>query len=145
MTIRKFGTAHWAGDLKSGKGQVSTESGVLDNTPYGFNTRFEDKPGSNPEELVGAAHAACFSMALSLILGEHDATADAIDTKATVSLEQDGDGFSVTRVHLDVTATVPGMDADAFMEAANAAKEGCPISKLYKGGTAEITMDAKLA
>ncbi|QFS82203.1 Peroxiredoxin OsmC [Roseivivax sp. THAF40] len=144
MAIKKFGTAHWAGDLQSGKGRVSTESTALDNTPYGFNTRFEDEPGSNPEELVGAAHAACYSMALSMILGQHDATADAIDTKATVSLEKDGDGFSVTKVHLEVKATVPGLDEAKFMEAANAAKEGCPISKLYKGGTAEITMDASL-
>ena len=145
MAIKKFGTAHWSGDLKTGKGQVSTESGALSDTPYGFNQRFEGEPGSNPEELVGAAHAACYSMALSMILGNYDATADAIDTKATVSLEQDGDGFSVTKVHLDVTAKIPGIDADTFQTAANAAKEGCPISKLYKGGTAEITMDAKLA
>ncbi|MFD1344382.1 OsmC family protein [Litorisediminicola beolgyonensis] len=143
--MKKFGTAHWEGNLQQGTGSVSTESGVLDDVQYGFNKRFEDEPGSNPEELVGAAHAACYSMALSMILGNYDATADAIDTKATVHLEKDGDGFSVTKVHLDVTASIPGMDADKFAEAANAAKEGCPISKLYKGGTAEITMDAKLA
>ncbi|ETX14549.1 peroxiredoxin [Roseivivax halodurans JCM 10272] len=143
--IDKYGTAQWKGDLQSGKGHVSTESGALNDTPYGFNTRFEGEPGSNPEELVGAAHAACYSMALSMILGQHDATPDSIDTKATVSLEKDGDGFSVKKVHLDVTASVPGMDESQFMEAANAAKDGCPISKLYAGGTAQITMDAKLA
>ncbi len=143
--INKFGTAKWQGDLQSGTGHVSTESGALKDQPYGFNTRFEGKAGSNPEELVGAAHAACYSMALSMILGQHDATPDSIDTKATVSLEKDGDGFSVTKVHLDVTAKVPGLDEAKFKEAANAAKEGCPISKLYAGGTAEITMDAKLA
>ncbi|MHA6347412.1 OsmC family protein [Roseivivax sp. CAU 1761] len=143
--MKKHGSAKWSGDLKSGKGHVSTESGALKDTPYGFNQRFEDQPGSNPEELVGAAHAACFSMALSMILGNHDATAEEIATKATVSLEKDGDGFSVTRVHLDVTAKVPGLDAAKFAEAAEAAKAGCPISKLYAGGTAEITMEAKLA
>ncbi|SLN41229.1 Peroxiredoxin OsmC [Roseivivax jejudonensis] len=143
--INKFGTAKWQGDLKTGKGHVSTESGVLTDTPYGFNQRFEGEAGSNPEELVGAAHAACYSMALSMILGQHDATAEEISTKATVSLDQDGDGFSVKKVHLDVTAKVPGLDESKFMEAANAAKDGCPISKLYAGGTAEITMDAKLS
>ena len=142
--INKFGTAHWEGSLQEGTGTISTESGVLDGVQYGFNKRFEGEPGSNPEVLVGAAHASCYSMALSMILGQHDATPEKIDTKATVSLEKDGDGFSVTKVHLDVTASVPGMDESKFMEAANAAKEGCPISKLYKGGTAEITMDAKL-
>ncbi|QFT62392.1 osmotically inducible protein OsmC [Roseivivax halotolerans] len=145
MAIEKFGTAHWSGDLQSGTGEVSTESGALDKVQYGFNKRFEGEPGSNPEELVGAAHASCYSMALSMILGNHDVVADDIDTKATVSLEKDGDGFSVTKVHLDVTAKVPGLSEDKFMEAANAAKDGCPISKLYAGGTAEITMDAKLA
>ncbi|ETX30721.1 OsmC family protein [Roseivivax isoporae] len=143
--INKSGSAKWSGDLKSGKGHVSTESGVLNDTPYGFNTRFEGQAGSNPEELVGAAHAACYSMALSMILGQHDATPDEIATKATVSLEQVDGGFSVTKIHLDVTAKVPGMSEEDFAKAANAAKEGCPISKLYAGGTAEITMDAKLA
>ncbi|MHA7874000.1 OsmC family protein [Roseivivax sp.] len=145
MAIEKFGTAHWSGDLQSGKGQVSTESGVLKDTPYGFNQRFEGAAGSNPEELVGAAHASCYAMALSMILGQHDAKADDIDARATVTLDKDGEGFSVTRVHLDVTAKVPGLSEEKFLEAANAAKEGCPISKLYQGGTAEITMSAKLA
>ena len=139
--MKRTGSAHWEGDLKSGKGQVSTQSGILKEAQYGFNTRFEDGPGTNPEELIGAAHAGCFSMALSMILGEHGMTADAIDTKATVSLEEVDGGFAVTKIHLDVEADIPGADAAAFETAANAAKEGCPISKLM---TAEITMTATL-
>lgn len=140
--IKKSGSAKWSGGLKDGKGLVSTETGVLSDQPYGFKTRFEGQTGTNPEELIGAAHAACFSMALSKILGEHEMVADEISTKATVSLEQKDGGFSIPKVHLDVTATIPGADADAFMAAAEAAKKGCPVSKLL---TAEITMDAKLA
>lgn len=139
--MKRTGSAHWEGDLKSGKGQVSTQSGILKEAQYGFNTRFEDGPGTNPEELIGAAHAGCFSMALSMILGEHGMTADAIDTKATVSLEEVDGGFAVTKIHLDVEADIPGADAAAFETAANAAKKGCPISKLM---TAEITMTATL-
>ncbi len=140
--IKKSGSAKWSGGLKDGKGHVSTQTGVLSDQPYGFNTRFEGGQGTNPEELIGAAHAACYSMALSMILGQHDLTADSIETKATVSLEEVDGGFAITRVHLDVTASIPGADAAKFEEAANAAKEGCPVSKLM---TAEITMDAKLA
>lgn len=140
--INKKGSAHWEGSLKEGKGTVSTESGALSQQPYGFNTRFEDKVGTNPEEIIGAAHAACFSMALSMILGED--TPDAIDTTASVSMDKDGDGFAVKKIHLDVTAKVPGISEDAFQEAARTAKENCPISRLLMGGTAEITMDAKL-
>jgi len=142
MTIKKTGSAHWEGNVKQGKGQVSTESGVLSDQPYGFNTRFEDGKGTNPEELIGAAHASCFSMALSMILGDHDLTPDSIDTKATVHLEQKDGGFHVPKIHLEVTAKVPNASAEQFAEAAKAAKENCPISKLM---TAEITMDAKLA
>ena len=140
MTIRKSGSAHWEGDLKHGKGTISTETGALSEQPYGFNTRFEDKPGTNPEELIGAAHASCFSMALSMILGEKGITPDAIDTKATVSLEEKDGGFAVTKSHLDVTIKAEGSEAD-IMEAAKTAKENCPISKLLD---TEITMDAKL-
>ena len=140
MTIRKSGSAHWEGDLKHGKGTISTETGALSEQPYGFNTRFEDKPGTNPEELIGAAHASCFSMALSMILGEKGITPDAIDTRATVSLEEKDGGFAVTKSHLDVTIKAEGSEAD-IMEAAKTAKENCPISKLLD---TEITMDAKL-
>ncbi|TYB91238.1 OsmC family protein [Oceaniovalibus sp. ACAM 378] len=139
--IKKSGSAKWSGGLKDGKGHVSTESGVLSDQPYGFNTRFEGAKGTNPEELIGAAHAACFSMAFSLILGNHDLVADEIATKATVALEEKDGGFAITKVHLDVTAKIPGASQEKFMEVANAAKSGCPVSKLL---TAEITMDAKL-
>ncbi|MEQ6247871.1 OsmC family protein [Sulfitobacter sp. HNIBRBA3233] len=141
MAIKNFGTAHWTGNLKKGKGTVSTQTGVLNEQPYGFNTRFEDGKGTNPEELIGAAHASCFSMALSMILEGHDLVADDIDTKATVHLEEKDGGFAVTKVHLDVTAKIPNATEEQFAEASKTAKENCPISKLL---TAEITMDAKL-
>tara|TARA_R110000787_G_scaffold199761_1_gene310870 strand:+ start:730 stop:1158 length:429 start_codon:yes stop_codon:yes gene_type:complete len=141
MTIKKSGSAHWEGNLKKGKGNVSTETKVLDAQPYGFNTRFEDGKGTNPEELIGAAHASCYSMALSMILEGSDLVADSIDTKATVHLDEKDGGFAVTRVHLDVSAKIPGATQEQFDEATNTAKENCPISKLL---TAEITMDAKL-
>lgn len=140
--ITKTATAHWTGGLKDGKGQISTQSGALKDQPYGFNTRFEDKPGTNPEELIGAAHAGCFSMALSMILGSYDAEADDIDTKATVSLEDADGGFAITKIHLDLTAKVPGISEEDFLEAANTAKENCPVSKVL--AAAEITLDAKL-
>jgi lipoyl-dependent peroxiredoxin len=140
--IKKTATAHWTGGLKDGKGTVSTQSGALNAQPYGFNTRFEDKAGTNPEELIGAAHAGCFSMALSMILGDHDAVAGAIDTKATVSLEQTEAGFSITRIHLDLTAKIPGLSNRDFQEAAKLAKENCPVSRLLTGP--DITMNAKL-
>lgn len=139
--IKKSGSAKWTGNLKQGKGHVSTQTGVLSDQPYGFNTRFEDKPGTNPEELIGAAHASCFSMALSMILESHDLVADSIETTATVFLEQKDGGFHVPKIHLDVTAAIPGATAAQFAEATTTAKENCPISKLM---TAEITMDAKL-
>ncbi|MCR8826480.1 OsmC family protein [Pseudosulfitobacter koreensis] len=140
--IKKSGSAKWSGDLKTGKGKVSTESGVLNDQPYGFNTRFEDGAGTNPEELIGAAHASCFSMALSMILGEKGVAAESIETTATVSLDKKDDGFAVTGVHLVVKASIPGVDKSTFDECAKAAKQNCPISKLLN---ADITMDAELA
>jgi lipoyl-dependent peroxiredoxin len=134
-------SAHWSGGLKDGKGTLSAPSGVLTNTPYSFATRFETQPGTNPEELVAAAHAGCFSMALSAQLGQAGMTAQAIDTTATVTLEKVDGGFGVTRVHLQVRARIPGADRAKFDQAAKNAKEGCPISKLLK---ADITMDAQL-
>ena len=139
--MNKFASAHWEGDIKKGKGTISTQSGALKEQPYGFNTRFEDEPGTNPEELIGAAHAGCFSMAFSLELGSAGYTADSIDTKAKVTLDKDGDGFSITRIHLDMNAKIPGIDDAEFQKIANGAKEGCPVSKVL---TAEITLDAKL-
>lgn len=140
--IHKTASAHWSGGLKDGKGQVSTESGALSDQPYGFNTRFEGKPGTNPEELIGAAHAGCFSMALSMILADYDAVADDIDTKAKVSLEEKDGGFAITKIHLDLKAKIPGISEDDFQKAAKTAKENCPVSKVLAG--AEITMDATL-
>ena len=140
--IDKSASANWKGGLKDGTGTISTESGVLDKANYGFKKRFEGEPGSNPEELVAAAHASCFSMALSMVLGEAGFTADDISTEATVSMEKQDGGFAVTRSHLVVTAKVPGASAEDFAKAAGTAKENCPISKLL---TAEITMEATLA
>ena len=141
MTIKKTGSAHWSGDIKSGKGTVSTESGALKAQPYGFNTRFEGKAGTNPEELLGAAHAGCFSMALSLMLGNEGLTPDSIDTKAVVSLDKQGEGFAITAVHLEVEARIPGTDAATFSRIATQAKEGCPVSQLFD---ADISMSARL-
>ena len=138
--IRK-GSAEWRGNLKEGKGTVSTESGVLSNAAYSFGTRFENGKGTNPEELIGAAHAGCFSMALSAQLGGAGITPESIRTTASVTLEKVEDGFAVTAVHLDVTARIPGANRALFEKAANEAKAGCPISKLLN---AKISMDAKL-
>ena len=140
--MKRSGSAVWKGGLKDGKGTVSTDSGVLSAVPYNFSKRFENEKGTNPEELIAAAHAACFSMALSLFLGEAGLTADSIETKATVSLDQVGGGFSVTASHLETTVKIPNADRSAFEKAAETAKSGCPISKLLN---AKITMDAKLA
>jgi lipoyl-dependent peroxiredoxin len=139
--IRKA-SAVWQGGLKDGKGIVSTESGVLLKTPYSFTTRFEDAKGTNPEELIAAAHAGCFSMALSAQLNGANLTAESIETTAALTLEKLDSGWTVTKIHLDVKAKVPGADKSAFDKAAQAAKEGCPISKLLKA--AEITMEARL-
>ena len=134
-------SAEWKGSIKEGGGTISTESGVLRDTQYSFSTRFEDGIGTNPEELIAAAHAGCFSMALSGQLGAAGLTADSINTTAAVRLEKLDSGFAITKIHLDVTAKIPGADDDAFQTAAANAKAGCPISKLFN---AEITMDAKL-
>ncbi|MGS3295503.1 OsmC family protein [Enterobacter hormaechei] len=141
MTIHKHGSAHWSGDIKRGKGTVSTESGVLNQQPYGFNTRFEGEKGTNPEELIGAAHAACFSMALSLMLGEAGYTADSIDTTADVSLDKTDSGFAISKVALQSKVTVSGIDPQQFDGIIQKAKAGCPVSQLLK---AEITLDYKL-
>lgn len=141
---KRNGSAVWSGGLKDGKGTVSTESGVLSGTPYAFNNRFEGVKGSNPEELIGAAHASCFSMALSMILGLGGITADKIATTATVALNKVGDGFEITDIHLDVEITAPGADEAAVLDAAEKAKAGCPVSKLFSGN-ANITMTAQVA
>src|SRR5215468_9817120 len=139
--MQRKGSAIWQGDLKTGKGTISTESGVLDQNQYSFSTRFESGKGTNPEELIAAAHAGCFSMALSAELGKANLTAESISTTATITFEKTDAGFTVTKSHLDVAVKRPGADRAAFMAAANAAKAGCPISRLLK---AEISMDAKL-
>ena len=138
--IRKA-SAVWNGSLKEGKGSISTDSKVLSNAQYSFSTRFENGIGTNPEELIAAAHAGCFSMALSAQLGGAGITPESIETTAAVSLEKTDAGFTITKVHLDVTAKIPGADQAAFDKAAQDAKAGCPISRLLK---AEITMTATL-
>jgi osmotically inducible protein OsmC len=139
--MKRNGSAVWQGGLKDGKGTVSTESGVLKETQYSFATRFENGTGTNPEELVAAAHAGCFSMALSGQLGAANLTAERIATQATVTMEKLDAGWTVTKVHLDLVARVPGATSEAFETAANNAKAGCPISRLLK---AEITLSARL-
>ncbi len=139
--MQRVGSAHWSGGLKDGRGTVSTQSGVLNQTQYSFSTRFENGVGTNPEELIAAAHAGCFSMALSAQLDGSGMTAESIDTKATVTLEKVDSGFAITKVHLDVAVKIPGADQAKFDAAAQAAKAGCPVSKLLK---AEITMNATL-
>lgn len=139
--MKRSASAMWNGDLKSGNGTISTDSGVLTNTQYSFATRFEDGAGTNPEELIAAAHAGCFSMALSAQLGEAGIVAQSIHTTATVTLEKSGGGFAITAVHLDLTARIPGADQQAFEKAAENAKAGCPVSKVLN---AKITLDKKL-
>jgi len=133
--------AIWKGSIKEGGGTISTETGVLKEAPYGFKSRFENGKGTNPEELIGAAHAGCCSMALSLMLGEAGLTPEKIETHADVTLEKVGEGFAITASHLTVTAKIPGADDAKFQEIAAKAKSGCPVSKLLN---AKITMDAKL-
>jgi osmotically inducible protein OsmC len=135
------GSAKWQGGIKDGKGAISTKSGALSDYPYGFASRFEGKPGSNPEELIGAAHAACFTMALSLILGEAKLTAEQMETKADVTLEKVADGFAITSVHLTLKAKIPGADKAKFDELTGKAKAGCPVSKVLN---TKITLDATL-
>lgn len=140
--MKRKASAVWNGNLKEGKGRISTDSGVLRDTQYSFSTRFENGAGTNPEELIAAAHAGCFSMALSGQLTSAGLTAESIETTATITMEKMDAGFTVTASHLDVSARVPGADSATFEKAANEAKSGCPISRLLK---AEITMTAKLA
>src|SRR5262249_22018510 len=140
--MKTHGSAVWSGGIKDGKGALSTKSGALADYPYGFASRFEGKPGSNPEELIGAAHAGCFTMALSNILGQAGLTAEEMNTKADVTLEKLADGYAITKVHLTFRAKIPGTDSTQFQELAAKAKAGCPVSKLLK---AEITLDAALA
>jgi osmotically inducible protein OsmC len=139
--MKRNASAMWNGDLKTGKGTLSTDSGVLANTQYSFATRFENGKGTNPEELIAAAHAGCFAMALSAELGEVGLVAQSLDTKATVTLEKTDGGFTITAVHLALTARIPGASQQAFDTAAEAAKKGCPVSKLLN---ATITLDKKL-
>ena len=139
--MKRKASAAWQGGLKDGKGTISTDSGVLDNSQYSFSTRFEDGKGTNPEELIAAAHAGCFSMALSGQLGNAGLTAERINTTAAVTLEKTDAGFTITKIHLDVSAKVPSATAEQFQTAAGNAKAGCPVSRLLK---AEITMTATL-
>ncbi len=142
MKINRSGSAIWSGGLKDGRGAISTQSGALKEHPYGFASRFEGVAGTNPEELIGAAHAGCFTMALSLILGEAGLTAERMETKAKVTLEQVEGGFAITAVHLTLEAKIPGTDDTTFQDLAAKAKAGCPVSKLLK---TEITLEATLA
>lgn len=139
--MKRKASAVWKGGLKDGKGTISTDSGVLSDTQYSFSTRFEQGVGTNPEELIAAAHAGCFAMALSAQLGDAGLTAERIRTTASVTLDKTEVGFTITAIHLDVTAKIPGADQQAFEKAANNAKAGCPVSKVLN---AQITMDAKL-
>jgi osmotically inducible protein OsmC len=140
--MKRKATAVWTGGLKDGRGVISTDSGVLDETQYSFATRFEQGKGTNPEELIAAAHAGCFSMALSAQLGNAGIAPERIRTQATVTMEKDAAGFTITGVHLDVVARIPGGDAKKFETAAEAAKGGCPVSRALASVT--ITMSAKL-
>jgi osmotically inducible protein OsmC len=141
MKINRHGSAEWSGGIKDGKGAISTESGALKAYPYGFASRFDGLPGTNPEELIGAAHAGCFTMALSLILGEAKLTAEGMETSAKVTLEKLDGGYAITAVHLTLQAKIPGADQATFERLAGMAKAGCPVSKLFK---AEITLEATL-
>ncbi len=139
--MKRKASAEWQGDLKSGKGKISTESGILSSTPYSFTTRFENEKGTNPEELIAASHAGCFTMALSAELGKAGLTAESLRTSATVTLDKVDGGWGVTESHLEVVAKIPGASDEAFQKAAHAAETGCPISRLLK---ARITLDARL-
>ncbi len=139
----RTGTAEWHGGLQDGKGTVSTASGVLKETQYSFSTRFENGVGTNPEELIAAAHAGCFTMALSAQLGEAKLTPESLKTTAKVTLSKVEGGFGITAIHLTTEARIPGADDAAFQKAADGAKKGCPISKLFANNT-QVTLDAKL-
>jgi osmotically inducible protein OsmC len=140
--MKRTATAVWTGGLKDGRGKISTESGVLSDTQYSFSTRFEEGKGTNPEELIAAAHAGCFSMALSAQLGNEGKTPESIETEAAVTLLKNDAGFTITAVHLKVKAKIPGMTPPEFQKAAEAAKTGCPVSRVLK---ADITMETRLA
>jgi lipoyl-dependent peroxiredoxin len=139
--MKRTGSAVWRGDIKGGKGEISTQSGTLNNTQYSFATRFENGIGTNPEELIAAAHAGCFAMAFSLILGNAGFTPESIDAKATVSLEKQDAGFAITTSHLEVTSRIPGIDEATYQKLAGEAEKNCPVSKVLN---ARISMDAKL-
>jgi lipoyl-dependent peroxiredoxin len=139
--VKRTAQAHWTGDLKSGEGSLTAPSGILSNTPYSFHTRFENTPGTNPEELLAAAHAGCFTMALSAQLANAGLKADSLDTTCTITLEKGEGGFSITSSHLDLQAKVPGATKEAFDTAVKGAETGCPVSKLYK---TEISVSAVL-
>jgi osmotically inducible protein OsmC len=139
--MQRTASAHWSGGLKDGKGTVSTQTGVLSQTQYSFSSRFESGIGTNPEELIAAAHAGCFTMALSAQLGEAGMTAESLDTKATITLEKTDAGFTITASHLEVKARIPGADKAKFDQAAQNAEKGCPVSRVLN---AKITMDAEL-
>ena len=141
MAILRRASAHWEGGIKDGRGTLSSASEVLHETPYSFTDRFEDGPNTNPEELIGAAHAGCYAMALSGALEKAGITAESLDVSADVTLEKKGEGFEITAVFLDLRARIPGADEGKFLEAAEGAKENCPVSKLLN---AEITLDANL-
>jgi lipoyl-dependent peroxiredoxin len=141
--MQRKASAVWQGDLKSGNGSISTDSGTLKNTQYSFSTRFENGVGTNPEELLAAAHAGCFTMALSAQLGQANLTPESLETSASVKFEKTDAGFSITAIQLKTRAKIPGASESAFETAAQNAKAGCPISRLFKGNT-EITLDAKL-
>jgi lipoyl-dependent peroxiredoxin len=140
--MKHFGSAAWNGSLREGKGSVSTESHALENHPYTFFSRYGEKPGTNPEELLGAAHAACFTMSFVRMLGMANFVPERVDSKSDVVIEKDGDGFSITSVHLTVTAKIPGIDQDTFQSIAAKAKAGCPVSKLIR---VEIGFEATLS
>ncbi len=139
--MKRTAQAKWQGDLKSGRGSLSTASGTLSATPYSFHTRFEEGQGTNPEELLAAAHAGCFTMALSAQLAQAGLTAERLETACTVTLDKSGDGFAITESHLELRAKIPGASQEAFDKATAAAKSGCPVSKLYN---TKITLDARL-
>ncbi|MDR6376172.1 OsmC family protein [Paraburkholderia caledonica] len=141
--MEKTAAVGWTGGIKDGKGSITTQSGALDDVPYGFSSRFETGPGTNPEELIGAAHAGCFTMAFSLMLTQAGLTAEHIDTKAKVTLEKVGDGFAITKCHLEMEAKIPSADTATFEKLSGMARHGCPVSKLF-ANNAEITLDAKL-
>ncbi len=143
MQINRTGSAQWSGGLKDGKGQISTQSGALKSYPYGFASRFEGVPGTNPEELIGAAHAGCFTMALSLILEEAGLKATSMETTAKVTLESVEGGFAITAIHLSLTGSIPNTDERTFIELANKAKAGCPVSKALSA--VPISLEVKLA